>query len=186
MYRVVTMLAVIVLLPLAGCSAGRDAVRMAGEPLRNDVFRVVAAEQAVPGQALLRVEFSVKAYKARIVNRYVPHSDPPYTALLNIDGQPLVLRDDPSLEDLPGDADVNPEAGTGWRYYFRKTLQLAPGSHRVTVAVPLEGVVAEEVLTFKAGENQLRISPVYNSSMTTNRNRPRFSTGLRGLALQVN
>ena len=170
---------------LAGCAGNREAVSKATVQTRQDVFQVVQVPQVTPEKALLKIEFPVKTFKARIVNTYVKHSDPPYTAVVNIDGQIIELMDEPVLEDLPGDFKINPEAGTGWKYVFKKTLQLAPGTHRITIAIPQSDVVVEKEFTLNAGENLLKLAPVYKSSATRDPNYPRFSRGLQGVTAQL-
>ena len=171
---------------LAGCAGNSEAVLKTAIQTRQDVFQVVQAPQAMHGKALLKVEFPVKTFKARIFNTYIKHSDPPYTAIINIDGQSVELMDEPVLEELPGDFKSNPEVGTGWKYVFKKTLQLAPGTHRITIAIPQSNVVEERELVLNVGENLLNLAPVYKASVTRYPNYPRFSYGLRGVSLQLN
>jgi len=170
---------------LAGCAGNREAVQKASVETRQDIFQVVRNTPGVPGKALLEIEFPVKTFRARIVNTYIKHSDPPYTVLVNIDGQSLELAADPVLEDLPGDFRDNPEAGTGWKYNFKKTLLLDPGFHQIMIAVPLSGVAFAKDLNLTTGENKLRITPAYNTSVARHQNYPRFSHGLQGLTTQV-
>jgi len=177
------MTVMVVAASLAGCAGNRDALLKATAQTRQDVFQTVQSTRATPGKAILTIEFPVKTFKARIVNTYVKYSDPPYTAIVNIDGQAVELTDEPVLEDLPGDFKDNQEAGTGWKYVFRKTLQLEPGTHRITVAVPLSGVLVEKNLELVAGDNLLKLAPIYNSSVSRYQNYPRFSHGLRGIAV---
>jgi len=136
----VNLILVVVLASITGCAGNRDLIAKTSIASRQDVFQEVQTTQAVPGRAVLKVGFSIKNFKARFINTYYKHTDPPYTAILNIDGQTAVLSDDPVLEDLPGDFKNNPEVGTGWRYNFKKTLQLQPGKHHVSIAVPLSDV----------------------------------------------
>jgi hypothetical protein len=176
----------IVAVSLVGCAGNRGAVLKASVQTRQDVFQEVQTPRSAPGKALLQIELPLKTFKARIVNTYVKHSDPPYTAVVNIDGQAAELIAEPVLEDLPGDFRDNPEAGTGWKYVFKKTLLLEPGSHRITIAVPLSGVVVEKELTLAAGENRIKFKPIYNASIVRYPNFPRFSQGIQDITVTLN
>lgn len=182
----VNLILVVVLASITGCAGNRDLIAKTSIASRQDVFQEVQTTQAVPGRAVLKVGFSIKNFKARFINTYYKHTDPPYTAILNIDGQTAVLSDDPVLEDLPGDFKNNPEVGTGWRYNFKKTLQLQPGKHHVSIAVPLSDVIIEKDIDLKEGDNILNISPIYNAPVTRYPKFPRFSKDIRGLSVKLN
>jgi hypothetical protein len=182
----VIAVSVVVLAFISGCASNRNAVIKAGESIRQDVFKEVSDSTATSGKTLLKIDFPVKNYKARFINNYIKYSDPPYTVTINIDGQSVVLSNEPVLEDVPGDFMKNPEAGTGWKYNFKKELLLEPGRHHVTVAVPLSDVVIEKDVTLNAGVNQLLLIPVYNSCSLRYRNYPRFNHGLSQVAVKLN
>lgn len=171
---------------MVGCAGNREALLKASAQTRQDVFQVTQSSQVVPGKALLKINFPIKTFKARLDGIYYKHSNPDYTAIINIDGQPIELKAEPFLEDLPGDFREYPEAGTGWKYVFKKSLQLEPGTHRITIAVPLSNVVVEKTLTLKQGENQLYLEPIYNASVSRYPHYPRFSKGLRGVDMKLN
>jgi len=171
---------------LAGCAGNREAVLQAAAQTRQDVFEVVQTPTNSPGKALLQIEFPVKTFRARIANSYIKHRNPPYTAIVNMDGQAIELTAEPVLENLPGDFRDNPEAGSGWKYVFKRTLLLEPGTYRMTIAVPLAGVVVEKELTLTAGEHLLKIAPTYNASVTRYPNYPRFNHGLSRVAGTLN
>lgn len=171
---------------MAGCSGNKNTVIKSEQSTRLDVFQEVADSKPISGKALLGIEFTVKTYKSRIANTYIKHSDPLYTVTINIDGQSIVLADEPVLEDLSGDFRSNPEVGTGWKYNFRKELQLKPGKHRVTIAVPLSGVVVEKELMLEEGKNHLKLVPVYNTSINRDPNYPKYIHGLKAVTLQLN
>ena len=171
---------------MAGCASNRSAVLKVGKSTRQDVFQEVYKAKAATGEAVLKIYFPVKGFKARFVNTFYKHSDPPYTVIVNIDGQSVVLTDEPVLEDLPGDFMKNPEAGSGWKYNFRKELLLEPGKHHVSIAIPLSDVVMEKEMTLNAGVNQLQVTPIYNASVTKYQNYPKFSYGLRQVVMKLN
>ena len=179
--QMVTLVAV-----MSGCASNKSQLLKAGDSIRHDVFKEVNGSTITPDKALLEIEFPVKGFKARFINTYFKHSDPPYTVTLNIDGQSIVLTDEPVLEELPGDFKDNPEAGTGWKYKFRKKLLLEPGKYHVTIAVPLSDVVTEKDVTINAGANLMQLIPVYYASVTRYQNYPRFSHGLRRVAVKLN
>jgi len=183
--RAIPLLLIAALLT-GGCAGSGH--RAAGSTLagRQDLFH--EAPELLPPEhgALLDIEFSVKANRARVVTSYLKHTDPPYTATVTIDGQSIELTDEPSLEETPGDSRVNPEAGVGWRYRFRKKLLLPPGRHQMTISVPLSAIHTEKTIELEKGLNYLKIVPIYDASLVRDRNVPKFSRGMRGVALQLN
>lgn len=186
MKKILLVVWAVIFVSMAGCVGNQKAILKATAQTRQDVFQEVQSSQTVPGKVSLRIEFPIKNFKARFVTTYVKHSDPAYTAIVNIDGQPVELTDEPVLEDLPGDFKKNPEAGTGWKYNFKKELLLEPGKHHVTIAVPLSDVVTEKDVTLNAGVNLMLLSPVYNASVSRYPNYPRFSHGLRMVTVELN
>jgi len=175
-----------VVVSMSGCAGNRNAIVKAGESTRQDVFKEATASAAVSDKALLKIDFPVKNFKARFIENYIKHTDPPYTITINIDGQSVVLASEPVLEDISGDFKENPEVGTGWKYNFKKELLLETGKHHVTIAVPLSDVVIEKDVTLKAGANLMQLAPVYNASISRYPNYPRFSHGLRSAVVKVN
>jgi hypothetical protein len=171
---------------MAGCAGNRQAVVKAGESKRHDVFQPAVESKGVADKALLKIEFPVKNFKARFINTYIKYSDPPYTVTINIDGQSVLLTDEPVLENLPGDFKENPEVGTGWKYTFRKELWLEPGKHHVTIAVPLSDVVTEKDVTLNVGENLMQLVPEYNPSVSKYPDYPRFNHGLSRVMIKLN
>lgn len=183
--RIITLGLTVTLLVITGCASNGTGLSKVAEPTRHNVFSEVLESKAASGKALMNIDFPVKNFKARILNNYIKHSDPPYTVTIYIDGQPVVLSDEPVLENLPGDFKENPEVGTGWKYNFHKTLLLDPGKHLIAIAVPLSGVAVEKDLTLQAGENNLKLTPKYNSPITRYSNYPRFSRGLKEVAVEL-
>ena len=173
-------------LAVTGCAGNRDAITKASITSRQDVFQQAQAAQPAAGQTLLGVDFPVKAFKSAFINTYTKNENPPYTVTINIDGQATVVAAEPVLEDLPGSFRDNPEAGTGWKYIFKSTLVLQPGKHHLTIAVPIPDVIIEKDIDLKAGENTLTLSPVYNSSASKYSRHPRFSQGLKSIAVKLN
>jgi hypothetical protein len=185
MKTVYLVASIMVAVLFAGCAGNRNTVIKPEHSVRQGIFTEAANSKPVTGKALVKIDFPVKTYKSRIANTYIKHSDPPYTAILVIDGQSIVLTDEPALEELPGDFKVNPEAGTGWKYNFRKELLLNPGKHQIRVEVPLSGVVFDKEVTFTEGENLLKLIPVYNSSVSRDSNYPKFVHGLKDINFRL-
>ncbi|OGU13539.1 MAG: hypothetical protein A2076_16580 [Geobacteraceae bacterium GWC2_53_11] len=182
--KIVVVMAAMV--SISGCAGNGSAVIKAGVSTRQDVFREASDSTAIAGKALLKIDFPVKNTKARIATTYFKHSDPSYTVTINIDGQAIVLKDEPVLEDLPWDFKDNPEAGTGWKYAFKKELLLEPGKHHMTIAVPLSDVILVKDITLHAGTNILKVTPDYRTSGMRDRNYPKFNLGLNTLKLELN
>jgi len=171
---------------LTGCAGNRDLIAKASTSSRQDVFQEIMPSKTAPAKTQLTVEFSVKNFKSRFVNIYSKHTDPPYTAVLNIDSQAVVLSDEGVMEDLPGDAGKNPEVGTGWKYNFKKSLVLQPGIHRISIAVPVSDVIVEKEIELKGGANSLKLLPVYRTRLTKKPDYPVFSAGLQGIKALLN
>jgi len=91
------VLCVIVSASLMGCAGNHEAIAKISAGARHDIFQVTSASLPVSGKALLQIEFSVKAYKARVLNPYIKHGDPPYNVVINIDDQVIELMDEPVL-----------------------------------------------------------------------------------------
>jgi len=186
MRTVALMAALLVLAFIPGCAGNGNTLIKTTDSARQDVFREVSDSSYTSGTALLTIDFPVKNFKARFINTYIKHSDPPYTVTINIDGQSVELTNEPVLEDLPGDFMKNPEAGTGWKYTFNKKLLLEPGKHHITIAVPLSDVAVEKDVTLNAGTNLLQLVPVYNASVSRYPNHSRFNHGLNRVELRLN
>ena len=188
MKRIIGMIGTITLLGLivTGCAGNRDAITKASMTSRQDVFQQAQVSQLAAGQALLGVNFPVKAFKSFFINTYTKNENPPYTVTINIDGQATVVTTEPVLEDLPGSFRDNPEAGTGWKYIFKSSLILQPGKHHLIIAVPIPDVIIEKDIDLKAGENTLTLSPVYNSPVSKYSRYPKFSKGLKSIVVKLN
>lgn len=188
MKRIVTLIGTVAFLGLAlvGCAGNRDAIAKASLTSRQDVFQAVGSIQPHAGQALLKVDFPVKTYKSFFINTYYKHDNPPYTLTVNIDGQAVEVTAEPVLEDLQGDFKKNPEVGKGWKYAFTKALILQAGKHHLTIVVPLADVIIEKDITVKEGDNSLKLTPVYASSVSRYPQFPRFFKGLKTISVNLN
>jgi hypothetical protein len=186
MNKISFVLSLIVLSTLMGCAGNHEAISRITIDSRQDVFQVTSKSQAVPGKALLNIEFPVKANKAYVFGSAIKHDNPPYNVVINIDGQAVELADEPILENIPGHHDDNPEAGKGWKYQFRKSLLIIPGTHRISIAVPLADVVVEKEVILREGGNLLQLVPTYKTSITRYPRSPWFTKGLRSISIMLN
>ena len=171
---------------LSGCAGNKDIIAKAATSSRQDIFQEVNSSQTTPSTGQLNIEFQVKSFRSRFINNYTKDTDPPYTTVINIDGQATVLTDEGVMEELAGKAENNPEVGTGWRYKFKKTLSLKTGKHRISVAVPTADVIVEKEIELQGGENVLKLLPVYRTPLTKRPNYPVFSSGISGLKVVLN
>jgi hypothetical protein len=176
----------VALATMTGCAGSRNSVVKVGESTRQDVFQEITESKHTQGKAILSIEFQIKCFKGRFINVYLKHSDPPYTVTVNIDGQSVVLTDEPVLEDSPGDIKDSPEAGTGWKYSFRKALVLDPGRHHLTVTVPLSDVIVGKDVTLNPGINRLQLIPEYNSCVVRYSEFTQFNHGLNTIKFKLN
>ncbi len=186
MRRVVLVVWAVVAVSLMGCAGNREVVLKAAAQTRQDVFQVALTSQAIPEKALLSIELPVKTFKARFVNSYFKHSDPPYTVVVNIDGQSIELTDEPVLEDLPGNPENNPEVGRGWRYTFKAKLHLSTGNHKIIIAIPESDVAIERDVTLVEGENLLKMHPIYRASSFQKTKYQKFGNGIQGFLVSLN
>lgn len=82
--------------------------------------------------------------------------------LLNIDGQVTRIKGHVEEEKMGPSNSDNPEVGVGMRYFFSTRLCLGAGFHKVSVALPENGVyLDQEVNLVKGTRNVLQLVPVY-------------------------
>jgi hypothetical protein len=104
---------------------------------------------------------------------------------VNIDGQTTILEAQPILEDKsPADANL-PESGTGWKYQFSKRIALTPGTHNLTIALPIDDVIVEREIDLHAGTNTITMTPVYNKRSFRPYKRQNFTAGVKTLEITV-
>lgn len=119
------------------------------------------------------------------------HGTPEYRLLLQVDGREVPLQVTRQREDREAAQLVDPEAGDGVRYRFSAALRLPPGSHRVVVTLPEEGISAERQVTLAAVRtSRLTVTPVYGAG-AGRRGQGSFGTasftkGIVGLRLNLN
>lgn len=187
----VTKLAILALSSalLAGCATNLS--KQAAISSRADVFAPAAADSSnVTGKAGLNISASVKTHRQYScpLDHASSHGTADYKLVVNIDGQAATLDGAPKQETLTDVAHSHPESGEGVRYTFRQRYALAPGEHRIVIALPDDGVAVERKIVVKDGENSLVIEPVYNQRsggkkvMATND----FHEGIKSIKLTLN
>ena len=165
----------------SGCASNKDLIAKTSLGNRQDVFAEAVGKNVLPGQAMADITFSVKSNSSRFMWIYNKHTDPPYRAHLNIDGQTTVLEAEPVLEDKsPIDSSV-PESGIGWKYDFSKRITLAPGKHTLTVALPVNDVIVEQEIVLRDGINTINLKPIYKKRLLRPYKGENFTAGVKSV-----
>ncbi len=116
---------------------------------------------------------------------YGKHTAPPYRVHLNIGGQPTVLEAEPILEDKSQVDSSVPESGTGWKYQFNKWIALAPGKHKLTIALPIDDVIVEREVELRSGTNSITVIPIYSKRNLRPYKGENFTAGIKALDVIV-
>lgn len=171
---------------ISGCANNRELIAKASHVTRNDVFVETANLDAQPEKAIADIQFSVKSNLSYFVGTYYKHNNPPYRVNININGQAITLESQPVLEEMsPIDSSI-PESGTGWKYQFGKRIALAPGKHKLTIALPVDDVIVEREVELHAGANVITVTPVYNKRALRPHRGQNFIAGVKTLEISVN
>lgn len=149
-------------------------------------FTEVTGKEAQSGKATTDYKFTVKSNSSRFMWIYNKHTDPPYRVHLNIDGQTTTLEAEPVLEDNPASVFDDPEGGAGWKYYFSKKLALAPGKHKLIIALPVNEVIVEQDIDLRVGANTINLKPIYKVTNLRPYKGQSFTAGVKGVTVQVN
>lgn len=171
---------------ISGCATKRETIPMLPQSTKNDVFSETSSSKDEAGKAITNIVFSVKSISSRFFETYYKHSDPPLRVYLNIDGQTTILNTEPVFEDRPPIKPDAPESGTGWRYQFTKRIVLAPGKHKLTIAIPVDDVLVERDIELHAGANTITMTPVYKKRSSRPYRNQHFSAGVKTLEVFVN
>lgn len=170
---------------ISGCASSREPIAKASFGSRQDVFSEVLGKDVPTGKAIIDLAFSVKSNAYYFIGMYGKHSDPPYRVHLDIDGQTTVLETEPVLEDKsPTDPKV-PDSGIGWKYQFNKRIVLAPGKHKLTIALPIDGVIVEQETFLREGVNTVSLKPIYKMKSLRPYKGKNFTAGVKSVEVLV-
>jgi len=183
---------VMALILMSGCASDQGLVKTGNGTIRRDVFQEITPGAApLPGYADLRIYTSLKTHKPGLYSAKDIHGTQDFKLMLNIDGQTVELRGDLRQENIEKGVRPDPEAGEGIRYHFSNFIRIKPGTHRVLIAVPSNGIEVERVITLEEGSgNSLALEPVY--SPVSGKRRPgfygktSFTEGLDGFKVNFN
>lgn len=170
---------------ISGCANNRELITKASLATRNDVFGEIVNLDTQHETAIADIKFDVKSNSSRFMEMYKKHSNPPYRTNVNIDGQALTLETEPVLEETPFDASI-PESGTGWKYQFNKRIVLAPGKHKLTIALPADDVIVEREVELQTGVNSITVIPLYNKRFLRPYKGQNFTAGVKTVNIAVN
>ncbi len=169
----------------SGCATNRDLITKTSTATRSDVFTEVVNSDVQNAKAIIDFSFAVKSNSYYLMGTYGKHTAPPYRVTLNIDGQVTVLEAEPVLEDnSPVDSKV-PESGIGWKYQFSKRIALAPGKHKLTMALPIDDVIVEREVELRSGANSVTVTPIYSKRNLRPYKGENFTAGVKSLDVVV-
>lgn len=170
----------------SGCANNRDLITKTSIATRSEVFTEVVNSNVQTGKAIIDFSFAVKSNSYYLMGTYGKHTAPPYRVNLNIDGQATVLEAEPILEDKsPIDSNV-PESGIGWKYQFSKRIALAPGKHKLTIALPVDDVIVKKEVELRSGENSVTVTPIYSRRNLRPYKGQNFTGGVNTLEIKFN
>ena len=161
MKRVSVLLLACVL--LGGCASTQTISRLESRIGQGTAPLVGQVSQPAPeGFGDLQVSLTVKTRKSNtVLIDTTGYGTDRYQLLVGAGDQVRRVRGDMTAETGMHRGSRDPEVGNGVRYRFATTLQLPVGLHRVTVALPGDGVVLEQLVEIKQGSNTLELKPVY-------------------------
>jgi len=181
------VIAITVVVILAGCGATTKEIVNMTNSTRTDVFVEVPAEGTAPAEF---VDLVIKAsIKTPLEGYYVLESKtsergkPGYPFLLNIDGQAVLWKVDGQKETIPlydenGKTSMDADAGVGMKYILERKVRLAAGPHKIFFGLPEEPYYLEVQLTLKKGSSPtLEFKPGYRYETIPTR----IPTFLRGV-----
>lgn len=180
--------ALIVGIVISGCATNQELTStILSLSTKNGVFSETSSSETETGNATTDIVFSVKSISSRFFETYTKHSNPPFRIYLNIDGQTTILDSEPVLENKSSINPNIPESGTGWRYQFNKRIALAPGKHKLTIAIPVDDVLVERDIALHAGANTITLVPVYKDKSPRRPSKyQHFSAGVKALQVLIN
>lgn len=161
MHKIIVLLALFAL--LTGCAATETIKRLESQAGQGNLQAVGQDSQVPPsGFGDLQVSLTVKTRKPNsVLIDTTGYGTDRYQLLVGAGDQVRRVTGSMTVETGAYRGSSDPEAGNGVRYRFAATLRLPVGTHRVTVALPGDGVVLEQLVEIKQGSNQLELKPVY-------------------------
>jgi hypothetical protein len=175
----------------SGCATSTELIKTSSISTRGDVFQVPTDGGPIPdGYAGLSLSSSLKTHKPGVYSAKDAHGTPDYKLLLNIDGQVIEISGALREENLEPRGLRDPEAGEGIRYFFRETVRLKSGTHRLVVVVPVDNIAIEREIALSEGINNLVLEPLYGANAA--KRRPdfygvtSFYEGIRGFSVIFN
>ncbi|MHC1696640.1 MAG: hypothetical protein AB9919_00955 [Geobacteraceae bacterium] len=170
---------------LAGCANSREQLVQSSRITGNEVSSGTAVSKTEPGMATVDFSFSVKSNAARFAWMSFKHGNPPYRVQVTLDGNTTTLYAEPKW-DTGGPLPANvAERGAGWKYQFSTRFAVAPGSHKLSIALPLDQVLVERTIEVRAGENAIIVHPVYKKKLLRPYKGHNFSAGVDTLEVCV-
>ncbi|MDD2499948.1 MAG: hypothetical protein PHN92_03915 [Geobacter sp.] len=163
MKKIIVLLASVAL--FSGCASTETIKRLESQHGQGAFQVVDASAKPLPdGYGDLKISLNVKTRPSNaVLINTTGYGTERYQLLIGINGQTQRLVGKATLETGEYRRSIDPEAGNGVRYVFETTLRLPVGLHKVTFALPGDGVVLEQALDVKLGENQMVLQPVYRS-----------------------
>jgi len=146
-----------------GCASTETIRRLEFQAGQNVSPLVGQGNQPAPaGFGDLQVSLTVKTRKPNsVVIDTTGYGTDRYQLLVGAGDQVRRVSGDMAVETGVHRGSSDPEIGNGVRYRFATTLRLPVGMHRVTAALPGDGVVLEQLVEIKQGSNKLELKPVY-------------------------
>lgn len=163
MKMLIVLLASIAL--FSGCASTETIKRLESQHGQGAFQVVDASAKPLPeGYGDLKISLNVKTRTSdAILINTAGYGTEHYHLLVGINGQTRRLVGKMATESGGYRNNRDPEAGSGVRYTFETTLRLPVGLHTMTFALPGDGVVLEQTLEVKPGENRMVLQPVYRS-----------------------
>lgn len=161
MKKIIVLLASVAL--FSGCASTETIKRLESQSGQG-VFQVVEQSSTAPvtGFGDLQVSLSVKTRKSgSVLIDTTDYGTERYQMLVGVKGQTQRVIGAMKTETGEYQGSTDPEAGNGVRYRFNTTLRLPVGTHKISVALPGDGVVLEHDVTVHHGMNRLALKPVY-------------------------
>ena len=148
---------------LGGCASTATISRLESRVGQGTSPLVGKESQPTPaGFGDLQVSLTVKTRKPNsVLIDTTGYGTDRYQLLVGAGDQVRRVSGDMTVETGVHRGSSDPEVGNGVRYRFATTLRLPVGMHRVTVALPGDGVVLEQLVEIKQGSNTLELKPVY-------------------------